>query len=293
MRAPSRPPWLTFRGFAAFTTGLTLTLIVLGIYTAATGSGLACSQQWPLCDGGVLPNSLPSFIEWFHRLVAMITGWFILGTAAWSWRAQTDRRTRTAATLSAVLLPLQIGIGAVTVTLNGALPSGYSTPTHAAHLAVALLIFGALVLTTLFASDSRDDRPPLASARRGLLMALFLLPISAAFSRVTVVPAYSPRAQAFFYGLSLLVVAALLAATVLLGRTAVSRLRWGAGAALAATLAHLLLGRDLVFYTPAVRRFNVVLLFVSVALLAATTWAAYRHGDVGLGVDGSTPVRGE
>jgi cytochrome c oxidase assembly protein subunit 15 len=94
-----RPHWLSFRRFAAFTTGLVLSLMMLGVYTAATGSGLACSAQWPLCDNGLLPQTIPSFIEWFHRLVAMVAGFFILGTALWSFSAG-DRRTKTTATLA-------------------------------------------------------------------------------------------------------------------------------------------------------------------------------------------------
>ncbi|MFC6989246.1 hypothetical protein ACFQJD_11975 [Haloplanus sp. GCM10025708] len=101
---------LSFPRFAALTTGLTLTLVMLGIYTAATGSGLACSAQWPLCDGGLLPQTIPSFVEWFHRLVAMITGFFILGTALWAWR-RPDARTRSAATLAVLLLPYRSASG--------------------------------------------------------------------------------------------------------------------------------------------------------------------------------------
>lgn len=280
MRTPSPPAWLTFRRFAGFTTALTLVLVMLGIYTAATGSGLACSQQWPLCDGGLFPDTLPSFVEWFHRLVAMITGWFILGTAAWAWLGDSARRTRLTATVAVVLLPLQIAIGAITVTLSGMFPQGYSTPTHAAHLVVALTIFGALVLTTLFAYDRRDARPALARARLGMLTALVVFLPSVVFSRVTVNMAYSPPAQAVFYGLSLLIVAGLLTATVLLGRTAVPRLRWAAGASLALVFVHLLLGRDLVFYTPTVRRLNAAILGIAFGLIAVTTWVAYRRGEV-------------
>jgi cytochrome c oxidase assembly protein subunit 15 len=271
------PDWLTFQRFAGFTTALTLSLIALGVYTAATGSGLACSQQWPLCDGGVLPQSLPSFIEWSHRLVAMITGWFILGTTAWAWRGGSSRTSRTFATLATVLLPLQISIGAVTVTLNGLLPGGYSTPTQAAHLVVALLIFGSLVLTTLYAG--RTGRDWRQTARRGLLLAVVALPIGAAFSRVSLALPYSPPAQAAFYAVSLAAVAGLLVAAVSLHRAGLGRLRVGAAGALAFALGHLLLGRDLVFYTADVRQLNAGLLAIAFLLTAATAWAIYRRGE--------------
>lgn len=268
------PAWLTFRRFAGFTTGLTLSLIALGVYTAATGSGLACAQQWPLCDGGVLPQSLPSFIEWSHRLVAMITGWFIVATAVWAWRGDESLRTRAFATLAAVLLPLQIGIGAVTVTLNGLLPGGYSTPTQAAHLAVALLIFGSLTLATLYAA--RPERDWQRTARGGLVVAAIALSVGGVFSRVTAVPTYSPAAQALFYAVSLLAIAGLIAAIVSLPRAGHGRLGLGAAGAIAFALGHLLLGRDLVFYTPDVRVLNAGLLAVAIVLTVATAWLSHR-----------------
>ncbi|WP_248896865.1 COX15/CtaA family protein [Haloplanus halobius] len=274
---------ITFSRFAAFTTGLTLSLVMLGIYTAATGSGLACSAQWPLCDNGLLPQTIPSFVEWFHRLVAMVTGWFILGTAVWSWR-RTDRRAKVTATLAVVLLPLQISIGAVTVTLNGLLPSGYSAPTQGAHLVVALAIFSLLVWTTLSARP--ETSPSLGGVQRALSIALGALGVAALTSRVVTSIPYSPAAQAVFYGAALIAVAALLAATRWLADSAVSWLRFATGSALALLFVGMLLGRDLVFYTPTVRLFNAaVFLLAGGAVVVASVLSRRAHTD---GTTGST-----
>ncbi|MEF8856815.1 MAG: COX15/CtaA family protein [Haloplanus sp.] len=280
---------VTFPRFAAFTTGLTLTLVMLGVYTAATGSGLACSAQWPLCDNGLLPQTIPSFIEWFHRLVAMVTGWFIIGTAIWSWRARSHaprngarshaarsigRRTRIAATLAVLLLPLQISIGAVTVTLSGLFPEGYSPPTQGAHLVVALTIFSLLVWTTLSARD--ETGPALARVRRVLLVALGALVAATLTSRVFTPTPYGPAGQALFYGTSLLAVAALLAATYWLADSTVPRLRLATSTALALLFVGMLLGRDLVFYTPAVRLVNGAAFLLAGAIVAAVAVLARR-----------------
>jgi len=258
---------VTFPRFAAFTTGLTLTLVMLGVYTAATGSGLACSAQWPLCDDGLLPQTIPSFIEWFHRLVAMITGWFIVGTAIWSWR-RPETGTRLTATLATLLLPLQISIGAVTVTLNGMLPTGYSPPTQGAPLVVALTIFSLLVWTALSARTNGD--PPLPRARRALLVAFGALVASVLASRVFTPTPYGPGGQALFYGASLLAVAALIAATRWLAASPVPRLRLATGTALGLLFLGMLLGRDLVFYTASVRLANAGVFLLAGALVAAT-----------------------
>jgi cytochrome c oxidase assembly protein subunit 15 len=270
-----RPSWLSFRGFAAFTTALVGTLMMLGVYTAATGSGLACSAQWPLCDNGLLPQTVPSFIEWFHRLVAMVAGFFIVGTALWAFSAG-DRRTRLAATLAVVLLPLQVSIGAVTVTLNGLLPGGYAPSTQGAHLVVALTIFTALVLTTLRAYAGAWTTPRGRRLDRALLGAAVLLPAAVLFSRVVPLVAYGPAQQAVFYGLSLALVATLIAAWRWVARRG---RRLALSGALAALFVALLLGRDLVFYTPAWRAFNALLFLVAGVLVAGVAWLNRREWD--------------
>jgi cytochrome c oxidase assembly protein subunit 15 len=276
--ARKRPAWLDFRRFAAFTTGLTLTLVMLGIYTAATASGLACSAQWPLCDGGVLPQTVPSFIEWFHRLVAMVTGLFIAGTAAWAWRTD-DRYGRYAATAAVVLLPLQIGVGAVTVTIGGLVPGGYTPSTQGAHFAIAVSIFTALVFTTLRAFAGTFERDATARVRHALLAAALAFPVVAVLGRGVPLLSYSPAAQAAHYGTALAVYAATLAATVWARDTRHSGLRYATGAALVGLLTTMLLGRDLVVYTPAVRLFDVGVVAAVAAVLVGATLVVYRRGE--------------
>ncbi|WP_134671236.1 COX15/CtaA family protein [Halorussus marinus] len=140
-----------FRHLAAVTTGLTFSLILLGVYTAAMGAGLSCSAQWPLCDGGVLPQTFPSFVEWFHRLVAMITGFFIIATTVGAWKYHAERRIRGAATLALAVTPLQMVLGGATVFV-------YTPVVQVAHHAAALTIFGSLMATTLWSYES--ERAP-------------------------------------------------------------------------------------------------------------------------------------
>jgi cytochrome c oxidase assembly protein subunit 15 len=140
----------TARRLAAATTGLTFTLILLGVYTAASGAGLACSAQWPLCDGGVLPQTLPSFIEWFHRLVAMVAGFAIFGTAVAVWRTYEARRIRLAAVGALAVTPVQVLLGRQTVVQ-------YTPTVQTAHHGAAMLIFGGLLATTLWAYERPLD----------------------------------------------------------------------------------------------------------------------------------------
>jgi cytochrome c oxidase assembly protein subunit 15 len=268
------PDWLSFRRYAAFTTGMALTLISLGIYTAATGAGLACAQQWPLCDGGVLPQSIPSFIEWFHRLWAMITGFFILGGAVWAWlaRDRLSTRTRYAVTLATILTPMQAVFGAITVTLNGAIPGGYSAPVHAAHFLTGFSIFALLSYTTLITYEGRFSRDALGRGRIAVVTALVALVVAWVFSRIDPVSSYSPPEQAAFYAVSLTAFAALLAATRWLGELDELVPRAATASAGALLFVGMVLGRDIVVYSAGVEFVNWLVVALAVATTAGAAW---------------------
>ncbi|RRJ33412.1 COX15/CtaA family protein [Halocatena pleomorpha] len=215
-----------FRRLMVATTGLTYVLMLLGIYTAAFGAGLTCGARWPFCDGwlGLFPANIPSFIEWFHRLVAMITGFVILGAAYAGWTRQDDRRVAWAITLAVGLLPLQIGLGAVTVTLSGVFPWGYAPSVQLLHYTVALAILALLTVATALTvssppTDKADRRQFRSRLRWGVLTALVLLPIQYLFNYGTVF-VYSPVVQIVYYALSLLLFALLVSMAVWTARFA-------------------------------------------------------------------------
>ena len=245
----------SFERFAALTATATLALVALGVYTAASAAGLACSAQWPLCDGGVLPSTLPSAIEWLHRLVAMVVGGLIVATAVWAWR-ETDRRTAAVATAAAALLPLQVSIGAVTVTIGGLVPWGYSPPVQTAHLLVGLSIFTALVVTAVRALGSRPDlvdRTLLGTAAAAAATVLFARPL-ALFG-------YGEAVQAGFIAATLACYAGLLAVAAWLPDEIGRDLALVTAAAAAVAV---LLGRDVFVYGPTIRIVHALAVGVSV-----------------------------
>jgi cytochrome c oxidase assembly protein subunit 15 len=143
---------LSFRHLAATTTAMAFGLILLGVYTGAIGAGLACGAAWPFCDGwlGLFPANWPSFVEWFHRLVAMITGFFIIGTAAAAWKSGQTRLIRYASLLAVVALPVQVLLGANTIF-------NYGATAQVLHHTAAQIIFGSLAVATTAAFVQRED----------------------------------------------------------------------------------------------------------------------------------------
>ncbi|WP_164471817.1 COX15/CtaA family protein [Halosimplex salinum] len=139
-----------FRTLAGVTTALTFVLILLGLHTGSTGGGLSCGTRWPLCNGwmGLFPANWASFFEWFHRFVAMIVGFLLLGWLYGVWRWQDDRRVRYAVTAAIAILPVQIVLGGVTTTAGGMFPRGFNPAIMTAHFTTATLIFALLVYAT-------------------------------------------------------------------------------------------------------------------------------------------------
>ena len=125
------------------TAALTLGLIVFGAVVRVTDSGLGCGTDWPLCNGTIFPplDNIAAWIEWLHRLFALLIGFFGLATLAVAWRRYRhgDRRVLRLTILAAVLFVLQSALGAIVVFLE--LPPTFVT----LHLGVAMLLLAALL----------------------------------------------------------------------------------------------------------------------------------------------------
>ena len=153
-------PAMRFSRLAAGTTGLTFVLLLVGVYTKEIGADLTCGMRWPLCDGwlGLFPANLPSAIEWFHRLLALVVGLLVVYLLVRAWReAGPDDRVTRAVVVAVVLLPIQAGLGAVTV-LKAQLFGGTSRLlleplVSVAHNGTGILLFTALVAATLWAAE--------------------------------------------------------------------------------------------------------------------------------------------
>jgi cytochrome c oxidase assembly protein subunit 15 len=142
---------IQFRHYLAVTTISTLALILLGVYTGKVGAGLTCGARWPLCDGwmGLFPATWPSFVEWFHRLVAMVVGFMILAASIIAWRSNYHTSIKYATAIAVAMLPIQIFFGANTV-LN------FGVTASMLHQTAAQVIFGSLVFATTVAYSHAD-----------------------------------------------------------------------------------------------------------------------------------------
>jgi protoheme IX farnesyltransferase len=140
---------------------LTLCLIVLGAVVRISGSGLGCGEHWPRCNGRWFPPlDLPTLIEIGHRWVAALVSLMVFALAVVAWtRHRREPALRRPATLAAILLVVQVLLGAVTVKL--ALPPWVIVT----HLANAMVLLATLLVVALRAS-APDASLPAGQTRR-------------------------------------------------------------------------------------------------------------------------------
>ena len=142
--------------------GLALGLIVLGGVVRITGSGMGCGDHWPRCDGAWFPPlDLPTLIEIGHRWAAALVSLFVFAVALVAWRRhRAEPALRGPATLAAVLLVIQVLLGAITVKL--VLPPWIVI----VHLANAMVLLATLLVVALRAGESAGRERPLPPAER-------------------------------------------------------------------------------------------------------------------------------
>ncbi|WP_049986222.1 COX15/CtaA family protein [Halobellus rufus] len=255
-------------GASAALTGI---LMVLGVYTASTGAGLTCAGRWPLCDGflGLFPANWSSFIEWFHRLVAMITGFVVLGTTVVAWRQGAERRVRLALAGATILLPSQIILGALTVTT-------YEWAILLAHFGTASIIFTGVAMAAIWAYEPASGPGTVDRVRRPLAVATALLPVMLVLAPHAFVT-FGPEVQATYYLAGLTAYVGLLATAVWVTDASGSSRLIGRVSGLAALVVISLLVVGRLVYGGTLQYVSVAGTILALGLVAAA-WFLARSG---------------
>ncbi|MBP7686350.1 MAG: heme o synthase [Thermoflexales bacterium] len=126
-----------------------ISLLFVGAVVTATNSALGCLFDWPLCRGALIPNSaeVGTYIQWFHRLVALITGVILAYTTLRAWRLRDHFPVAwVAAGLALSFFIVQAVIGGTVVL------SKIHLVLRGAHLAMAAAVWTATVVMVVVAA---------------------------------------------------------------------------------------------------------------------------------------------
>lgn len=140
----------SFPALALLTALLTVGLIVLGAVVRVTDSGLGCGDHWPLCNGTIFPplDNLTAWIEWTHRLLAILIGVLGIGMLIGAVRSyrKRNRGVLVATVIAAVMYAFQAGLGAAVVRM------GLNPTLVTLHLGTAMLLLGGLLIAAVLAA---------------------------------------------------------------------------------------------------------------------------------------------
>lgn len=150
-----------FRRLAFATAFFAYLQIALGGVVRVSGSGLGC-PDWPLCHGRPYPPAdVHSIIEYSHRTVGSVTGVLVIATVVLAWLVFRQQRPVVAWLATASL----VAIGGEGLLGAGVVANELASWLVLVHLALAMLILGALLATAIMSLPaSRGEASRLAPA---------------------------------------------------------------------------------------------------------------------------------
>ena len=133
--------------------------VTLGGVVRVTDSGLGC-PDWPLCYGQIIPPfSVPTMIEYSHRLSASVLSLFVAGTAVVAWMQLRDNRVVLGSAFAALVLVIVAAIlGGITVLTE------LEWWVVLFHLGIAELLLACLIVSAIAGwNGSREGTPAVVS----------------------------------------------------------------------------------------------------------------------------------
>ena len=135
---------------------LLFALLGVGAYVTAGNYGAECGvgtpEDWPLCNGALFPPLVfGAIVEYTHRVLASLSGLFMVLTALAFWRAKdAGRIPKRLVLLALVSILAEIFVGGAVVNTS------LSPLIVTLHQMIAVLVFG---LTVGAAATAMGNRP--------------------------------------------------------------------------------------------------------------------------------------
>ncbi|MFT8317241.1 MAG: heme A synthase [Sporolactobacillus sp.] len=168
-----------------------LLVVLMGSLVTNTGSAYGCGNNWPLCNGQVIPTtpSDQTWIEFGHRFVSGLTSILVFIVAIWIWiRLKKVKEIRFLSISSVFFILLQAFLGMSAVVW------GNSSIVLALHFGVSLLSFSSNLLIAFIVLEETNPNvqriiPPIKKGMKWNFIILsiytYILMYSGAFVRHT------------------------------------------------------------------------------------------------------------
>ena len=156
---------IAFRAVAIAAVVAAFGQVTLGGVVRVTESGLGC-PDWPLCYGQIIPPfSVPTMIEYSHRLSASVLSLFVAGTAALAWLGFRNRDGAGCESGGNGAIAVRASVAALVLVVVAALLGGATVLTELAwwwrllHLSIAELLLACLLVATIAGWNGRRSVP--------------------------------------------------------------------------------------------------------------------------------------
>ena len=142
----------------------TVVIILSGDLVQATGSGAGCGENWPRCDGALIPafDDAATGIEFTHRILTFVLSMVIVALVVRARKSFTPgHRIRRAVGYVAALFVLEVAIGALLVVFGWVDDDGSfgRVVADSLHLVNTFLLVAALVVVVYYAAGGREASP--------------------------------------------------------------------------------------------------------------------------------------
>ncbi len=156
--ADAPPAAASFRRLVTAALAATYVMILIGGYVASSGAGLACPDL-PFCRGAALmPADAGAAVHMLHRLWALVVLGLVLATAATASKIG-GRSVVATARLAAALVLVQFTLGVANIVTQ------LAPVVRGAHLGIAALLFGTLVVLSRLTTAAPQRAPSPARSR--------------------------------------------------------------------------------------------------------------------------------
>lgn len=153
----------SFKTLAVVATVVMFVVMIAGSLVTNTGSAQGCGNQWPLCNGKLIPAyTFQTMIEFSHRMVTGLAGVIVIVFSIWAWLRNRGNR-------EALFLALFGMLFIVVESLLGAAAVIWEEPPAvlALHFGFSLLAFSGVFLLTLFALQQDKRKHLIRTATTG------------------------------------------------------------------------------------------------------------------------------
>jgi hypothetical protein len=171
------PSQTTFYALSWALVVYTVAIVLWGAWVRISGSGDGCGDHWPLCNGHIVPSSVPTktWVEFLHRLSTGLYGILILVQLAMARRRfepHHPARTWSALTLLFTITEALIGRQLVTMGLVNESVALARVVVMPLHLVNTALLLGSTIMTAEAIKYGHIPRVDLSSTARRLLSIL-------------------------------------------------------------------------------------------------------------------------